>query len=601
MAAKTTHYRVGNGDMTLFEFESGATLLVDCNIRDAAEDPDDEPADVASQLRSRLKRDPHGRLYVDAFLLTHPDQDHCRGLQNHFHLGPPGDWKENDDKILIKEMWSSPIVFRRASKLHSLCDDAKAWNKEARRRVAYYRACHYAVDGERIKILGRDVDGKTDDLAGILVEVDTDFSAIAGSIDLTFTARLIAPLPADDDVEEDVLAKNDSSAILGISMKSNWVEGARYLIGGDAEVGVWERVWERNKERKYVLEYDVLVAPHHCSWHSLSWDSWSDCGEDADVSADARDALGQARPGARIVASSKRILDDDIDPPCIRAKREYEAIAKEAKGEFVCVSDGSGDAPLEFEIRRRVPQEGSRLHSWGNLGVRDFARRRPAIGPWLMDMGEISAGIARALRQMSAHPRVRSVRMSAPGVARIEVDSDLPSRWRALGESPNGVRAIEPMTIGFPDEFPASAPSFFLREDFDRSHPHLLPVHDGPPRPCLLNGSTNELMRSRGIWGLIDQLALWLERAARVQLIDPKQGWEPVRRDSIDDVVVTDSDLLREAVRREAGCEARWSTFCTFVVPDDGLRFHRVVVGNERAAISDEWVLRGGDCAYRRR
>jgi len=93
-------------------------------------------------------------------------------------------------------------------------------------------------------------------------------------------------------------------------------------------------------------------------------------------------------------------------------------------------------------------------------------------------------------------------------------------------------------------------------------------------------------MRSRGIWGLIDQLALWLERAARVQLIDPKQGWEPVRRDSIDDVVVTDSDLLREAVRREAGCEARWSTFCTFVVPDDGLRFHRVVVGDERAAIA---------------
>jgi hypothetical protein len=117
-----------------------------------------------------------------------------------------------------------------------------------------------------------------------------------------------------------------------------------------AQVGVWERVWDRNKERKYVLEYDVLVAPHHCSWHSLSWDSWSDCGEDADVSADARDALGQARPGARIVASSNRILDDDIDPPCIRAKREYEAIAKEAKGEFVCVSDGSGDAPLEFEI-----------------------------------------------------------------------------------------------------------------------------------------------------------------------------------------------------------------------------------------------------------
>ena len=115
-------------------------------------------------------------------------------------------------------------------------------------------------------------------------------------------------------------------------------------------MAVWERVWARNKDRKHVLEYDVLIAPHHCSWHSLSWDSWSDWGEDAVVSADARDALGQARGGAMIIASSNPILDDDNDPPCIRAKREYTAIAKEAKGEFVCVSDGSGDAPLELEV-----------------------------------------------------------------------------------------------------------------------------------------------------------------------------------------------------------------------------------------------------------
>src|SRR5271166_3025977 len=73
----------------------------------------------------------------------------CWGIMQ---KGGPGAWNQNDDKILIREMWSSPIVFRRASKLHSLCDDAKAWNKEARRRIAYYRANHYTVDGERIMI-----------------------------------------------------------------------------------------------------------------------------------------------------------------------------------------------------------------------------------------------------------------------------------------------------------------------------------------------------------------------------------------------------------------------------------------------------------------
>ena len=237
-----------------------------------------------------------------------------------------------------------------SAKTHSLCDDAKAWNKEARRRVAYYRANRCASDGDRIKILGRDVDGKTDDLAGILVEVDTEFSRINGSADLSFTARLIAPLPSDDDAEEDVLTKNGSSTILGISMTSDWVEAARYLIGGDAEVGVWERVWDRNKERKHVLEYDVLIAPHHCSWHGLSWDSWSDCGEDAEVSKDARSALGQARPGAKIIASSKPVADDDNDPPCVRAKREYESILRSPKGKFVCIGDGDDDSPYDLEI-----------------------------------------------------------------------------------------------------------------------------------------------------------------------------------------------------------------------------------------------------------
>ncbi len=51
-----------------------------------------------------------------------------------------------------------------------------------------------------------------------------------------------------------------------------------------------------------------------------------------------------------ILASSKPILDDDNDPPCIRAKREYESILSPKKGSFRCVSDGSGDAPYELEV-----------------------------------------------------------------------------------------------------------------------------------------------------------------------------------------------------------------------------------------------------------
>ncbi len=156
--------------------------------------------------------------------------------------------------------------------------------------------------------------------------------------------------------------------------------------------------------------------------------------------------------------------------------------------------------------------------------------------------------------------------------------------------SPNGIQSIEPIAVTFPDEFPAVAPRFALRDDFDRSHPHLLPVRDGPPEPCLLNGSTAELMRSRGILGLVDQVALWLERAAQVKLIDPNQGWESTRRDRFDDVIVADSELLRGTVGRTAGCEARWSCFHTFSAVSGGSHAHRVIVDDRRAAISSSLV-----------
>jgi hypothetical protein len=62
---KTTHFRVDNGDMTLVELESGRRILIDINIRAAADDPDDDTPDVAKQLRGQLDRDDEGRLYVE--------------------------------------------------------------------------------------------------------------------------------------------------------------------------------------------------------------------------------------------------------------------------------------------------------------------------------------------------------------------------------------------------------------------------------------------------------------------------------------------------------------------------------------------------------
>ena len=368
MTANITFFPVGNGDMALVRLadEPATAILVDINIRVAADDPKDDTRDVAADLRERLPRDEKGRPYVDAFLISHPDKDHCTGLEAHFHLGPLDDYADDkkpdaQKKIVIREIWSSPIVFRRASKDHVLCSDAKAFNCEARRRVALFRSGK-VLEGDRILIMGEDKDGKTDDLTSILVRSGDTFNRINGKTNSFFSAHLLAPrLICDDDDEVEILTKNHSSVILNMTIASSAVrlDSCRFLTAGDAEVAIWERLWKRYKDTPEVLEYNLMETPHHCSWHVLSHDSWSELGEKAKVSEDARSALGQARFGAMIVASCNPIKDDDCDPPCIRAKREYKAIVDSVSGTFICTGETPqswAPAPLDIEVTAAGPK-----------------------------------------------------------------------------------------------------------------------------------------------------------------------------------------------------------------------------------------------------
>ena len=223
MPSTVTFFPVDNGDMTLLKLSDKTTILIDINLRDSTEE--EETYNVNKELRSRLETDDKGRPYVDAFLLSHPDQDHCRGLQRHFHLGSlenydfdPSDGKEL--KIVIREIWSSPMVFRRASKNNPLCEDAKAFNTEVRRRVKLFRENGFALDGNRILIIGEDENGKTDGLESILVKLDEVFSSVNGERNDYVSVRILGPLPIQEDSEEEErLGKNHSSVILQFSLK----------------------------------------------------------------------------------------------------------------------------------------------------------------------------------------------------------------------------------------------------------------------------------------------------------------------------------------------------------------------------------------------
>lgn len=349
MAAELSFFPVDNGDMTLLTLESGKVILIDCNIRDIT--GDDPPPDVLKQLKERLKKDSNGRYFVDAFLLSHPDQDHCRGFASAFYLGDPADYPASSNKILIKELWSSPLIFRRKKRHETLCSDASAFNDEARRRVRAYRASPYGViDGNRIQIMGEDEVGKQQGLESIVVKADTYFNTLCGLTQFDFCAYLLAPQPQGNEEEEEVRSKNNSSVIVRFEVAAGGkADACRFLTGGDADVTIWERLWDRHKNAPDPLRYDVLQVPHHCSWHCLSYDSIRDYGDKAKISPDAKSALSQTLRFARLVASCKAISPDDSDPPSHRAMQEYTAIAKADEGRFYETADYNGE-PFELEI-----------------------------------------------------------------------------------------------------------------------------------------------------------------------------------------------------------------------------------------------------------
>lgn len=386
MAASITFFPVACGDMTLVELADPqrSTILVDVKIRSVEAATDDTISDVASELRARLRKDAQGRPYVDAFLLSHPDEDHCLGLKEHFYLGSLNDYPDDDKpytekRIVIREMWSSPLVFRRATRKaakdgYNLCDDAAAWSKEARRRVKVARDKFFVgVDtGDRILIMGEDENGKTDDLQSIVVKPGHSFNRINGTESTFFQAKLLAPMVADDEAEDDVLSKNNSSVVMSIQIAASIAtpDACAFLTGGDAEVEIWERLWNKHKDIKGTFDYDILLSPHHCSWHSLSEESWSETKGQAKVNPDAQQALAQAKQGAFIVASSAPIKDDDKDPPCFGAKAEYERIVAGVNGEFYCTGEyptSAAPEPLTFLIGTEGPSAPAKKDSTAKM------------------------------------------------------------------------------------------------------------------------------------------------------------------------------------------------------------------------------------------
>lgn len=174
-------------------------------------------------------------------------------------------------------------------------------------------------------------------------------------------------------------------------------------------------------------------------------------------------------------------------------------------------------------------------------------------------MPRFERAVRRAIRTFALHPECTGCALltldNEGATAELRLNVEMPLAWRARGESQNGVRREETVTVRFAPDYPWSAPRFTLRDDFDRRLPHIQPGPvDQPPEPCLVYGSLDEYFLEVGLLSLVDQLSLWLERAAKGSLINESQGWEPIVRNRLRGELIMDADFVRNLVDRRGGC-----------------------------------------------
>lgn len=331
MANYMTFFPVDNGDMTLIETKTKNYILIDCNIRNA--ENDEKIYDCNEYLQTNLPDD-NGQIYLDAFFLTHSDNDHCRGIREYFNLCAPDEL--DDAKIRIDELYVPAKLMMDDTHYN---DDADAIREEAQRRLDLLGTDEADTSGNRIKIIGYSKELK--DYTDIIIPAGKTISSINGNTDYGAEMFVLRPIKkANDDDESDV---NDCTASFKITFDIN---GGTYvaIIGGDLVCDNWKEVIELNPD----MTFDLLLAPHHCSWYAISTEDPHTGKADAII----EEFLEKSKENSYVVSSSKAIKRNNDNPPSYRAKNVYINHLKDAD-RFKCTAeypDVDNPKPLTFKI-----------------------------------------------------------------------------------------------------------------------------------------------------------------------------------------------------------------------------------------------------------
>ena len=355
--ASITYFPVGNGDTTLIQLSDETSILIDCNVTQDSEDESKEDVyPVRDHVVKKILKDMDNVPHLDVFILTHPDEDHCRGFGDVFYTGEPSDYGEKDlkeGKIQIDELWFSPRMFSPYEKKGELSESAKCVYNEAKRRMKLYKDnnSRSKEPGNRLRIIGYSDNEELKGLESIIITPGSSINLINDNVKSDFSFFLHAPFREDNDSE--LSERNGTSIVLQARFDIGNVKNAGLaFFGGDSQCAIFEKIIERSEKQD--LEWDLFLAPHHCSWHFFNELSYE---KDPTPSQKILDFLKMSREGAFIIASCKPIVDDEDNPPHFAAANEYKKKVQE--GKFIVTMEWPNkeeSIPICFRMTQMGPQ-----------------------------------------------------------------------------------------------------------------------------------------------------------------------------------------------------------------------------------------------------
>lgn len=358
------YWPVGTGDSSTLVLKPGEIVAqIDLRHLEKADDPDEPELPIIDYLVKALpKKD--GKPYLSLFILTHPDKDHVLGFA------------ELLKKVTIGEIWHTPKIFRDQSDQETLCEDAKAFRKEAhRRRKAIADKPDNIKSGDRLRVIGHDDILGEEDYKKIPESCKSrpgEKVSIVDGVNLASDFQAFIHAPFKDDQAKD---KNNTSLALNIVI----YEGKKYgqfFFFGDREYPTIKRIFETTEEHKENTGYlcwDVMLAAHHCSKCVMYWQEEGD--KDAVLKKDIMtyfEKYKRTETGYIVSSSHSSFTDGDGDlPPHKKAREQYEKIV--SSGRFICTHeypDKKNPEPLIFIVDANgVGFDDKRKKSQGMAGL----------------------------------------------------------------------------------------------------------------------------------------------------------------------------------------------------------------------------------------